>query len=319
MPVFIKTVVLFIAVAWTISLFAQEENTPPMFRHPAPLDTVSWLPETQPVARILYAHESPLQFGDLRLPQGDAPPGGFPVAIFIHGGAWQGDWNKDYSSPFVEKLTRAGVATWDLEFRRLGNQGGGYPGTFLDVGAGADHLRTLAWDWRLDLNRVVAIGHSSGGHLALWLAGRSNIPTSSALHVADPLQLAGVVSLAGVNDLERSLDLGDRTDVLTLLGVDSRDAARVRFGETNPARLLPFGIPQVLIVGTRDAEWRIAMTGEYADAARAAGDEVTLTHPDGADHFDVIDPEGPAVTMVGDAVLNLVDTVSGSGGGQKSK
>lgn len=278
-----------------------------MFRNPAPLDTTLWLPDRGPDARLRYGGESPLQFGDLRLPAAGAPPGGHPVVIFVHGGGWLSDWNKDYSSRFVEALTRAGFATWDIEFRRMGNTGGGYPGTFLDVAAGADHLRVLARSYPLDLDRVVAVGHSSGGHLALWLAGRKNLPAPSALHTNDPLPLAGVVSLAGVNDLERSLTLGDRADVLDLLGVASQDAAGARFGETNPARLLPFGIPQVLIVGTLDSDWRIAMTREYAAAARAAGDTVELQEPDGANHFDVVDAEGPAVRIVADAVRALVE------------
>ena len=165
-----------------------------------------------------------MQFGDLRIPDSAAPPSGYTVAIFIHGGSWMADWTKDYSSRFVEKLTGAGIATWDLEFRRMGNIGGGYPGTFQDIAAGADHLRKLARTYPLDLERVVVVGHSSGGHLALWLAGRKNLPASSQFHVTKPLRLAGVVSLGGVNDLERSLELGNRTDVLTLLDADSQQA-----------------------------------------------------------------------------------------------
>ena len=284
----------------------------PQFRNPSPLDTALWLPDTQPDARVRYAADSPLQFGDLRLPAGTPPAQGHPVVIFVHGGGWQADWTKDYTNRFVEALTRAGFATWDLEFRRMGNQGGGYPGTFLDVAAGADHLRTLAETYPLDLDRVVAVGHSSGGHLALWLAGRKNVPSSSPLHQADPLPLAGVVSLAGVNDLERSLELGNRTDVLQLLGVESRQEAGPRFAEANPASLLPFGIPQALIVGTGDAEWRIAMTREYAEAARAAGDPVQLDLPQDADHFDVIDPDGPAIGIVAEAVRTLLQETAGS-------
>ncbi len=287
-------------------LFAGEVNVGVSFRHPSPLDMALGLPDTPPDARIRYAAESPVQFGDLRLPDSDAPPSGHPVVIFIHGGGWTADWTKDYSGRFVEALTRAGFATWDLEFRRLGNDRGGYPGTFLDVAAGADHLKTLAEAYPVDLDQVIAVGHSSGGHLALWLAGRNNLPTSSQLHSADPLPLAGVVSLAGVNDLERSLALGDRTDVLELLGADSRQAAEPRFAETNPGHLLPLGIPQALVVGTQDAEWRITMTREFAAAAQTAGDPVELVLPEGADHFDVVDPEGPAVDLVAHLVEDLL-------------
>jgi len=302
----LRTVAAVFGVSFMAPLFAEEVSAGKSFRNPSPLDTVLWLPDTQPDARIRYRTDSAVQFGDLRLPDSDSPSAGYPVAIFIHGGAWMADWTKDYSSRFVEALTQVGIATWDLEFRRMGNIGGGYPGTFLDVAAGADHLKNLVETYHLDLDRVVAVGHSSGGHLALWLAGRKNLPATSQLHVAAPLPLVGVVSLAGVNDLERSLELGNRTDVLDLIGAESQQAAGPRFAETNPGRLLPFGIPQALIVGTRDAKWRIAMTREYAAAAQAAGDTVDMELIEGADHFDVIDPEGPAVALVADVIKQLV-------------
>jgi len=283
------------------------------YRNPSSQETVLWLPEKQPDARIRYASDNAVQFGDLRLPDGEAPESGFPVAIFIHGGQWTADWTKDYSNSFVEDLTAAGIATWDIEFRRMGNQGGGYPGTFLDVAIGADHLRELAEKYPLDLKRVVAVGHSSGGHLALWLAARKNLPETSELYVPNPLPLSGVVSLAGVNDLKRSLELGGRDDVLKLVGVATRQEADPRFAETDPARLLPLGVPQALIVGTSDNEWRVAMTREYADAARDAGDSVELTILDGANHFDVVDPEGPAFPVIKEAVLSLAKGRSADG------
>jgi acetyl esterase/lipase len=148
-----------IGISLAIPLFGADVGAEKMFRNPAAFDTVEWLPNTQPDARIRYAPESSLQFGDLCIPDEPPPPGGFPVAIFIHGGAWRADWSKDYSSRFVEALTWAGIATWDLEFRRMGNRGGGYPGTFLDVGLAADHLRKLAETYPLNIGRAVAVGH----------------------------------------------------------------------------------------------------------------------------------------------------------------
>lgn len=286
--------------------YSDETGVANSFRNPLMLDMTLWLPERLPVARIRYGNDSPLQFGDLRLPASAPPEAGYPVVVFVHGGGWTADWTKDYSAPFVEALTQAGYATWDLEFRRLGNQGGGYPGTFRDVGAGTDHLGQLAADYPLDLSRVVVMGHSSGGHLALWIAGRRNLPISSSLRANNPLPLAGVVSLAGVNDLKRSLELGDRKDVLTLSGIENPADADARFAETSPASLLPLGVPQSLIVGTRDSAWRIAMTREYAAVARAAGDAVDLLVPDGANHFDVVDPGGPAIALVTQAVARLL-------------
>ncbi len=287
--------VLFCAGGW-----AQER-----FRNPSALDAALWLPDTRPDARIRYASDSALQFGDLRLPDAEPPPEGFPVAIFIHGGNWTSDWTKDYSTRFVERLTNEGIATWDLEFRRVGNWGGGYPGTFADVATGADHLRELAKTYRLDLDRIVAVGHSSGGHLALWLAGRKSLPASSRLHTPDPLPIAGVVSLAGTNDLELSLELGDRAPILPLIGARTREEAGPRFAETNPAELLPLKVPQMLIVGSGDSAWRVSMIRQYARAAEEAGDTVTLAVAEGANHFDVVDADGPGFPPIAAAVLSL--------------
>lgn len=298
--------VLALGLIPVVSLLAEDANAVMKFRNVTALDMALWMPDALPDARLRYADESPVQFGDLRIPAGEPPRDGHPVIIFVHGGGWLADWNKDYSERFVEALTKAGFATWDLEFRRIGNEGGSYPGTFLDVAAGTDHLRALAERYPLDLSRVVAVGHSSGGHLALWLAGRRNVPVSSPLHADHPLPLAGVVSLAGVNDLARSLALGNRTDTLELSGIESQSEAGARFAETDPARLLPFGIPQALIVGSLDAEWRIAMTRAYAEDARAAGDAVTVDVPEGANHFDVVDTQSPALEMVTAAIRAMI-------------
>ena len=276
------------------------------FRNPTGAEATTWLPEAQPDRRIRYAGDSPVQYGDLRLPAGRAPAAGYPVAVVIHGGAWHADWTSDYTSRFAEALTDAGIVTWNIEFRRIGNRGGGYPGTFTDVGLATDFLRTLAATYPLDLSRVVVVGHSSGGHLALWVAGRRNLPEGNAIRGSDPLPLAGVISLAGVNDLEGALALGNRTDVLGLIGTGTAMAG-ARLATTSPGRLLPLGTPQVLIVGTRDEAWRIEMTRSYAAAAAAAGDEVELLILDGANHADVVDPHGPAPAITARAVFSLVN------------
>lgn len=275
-------------------------------RHPHPHALAASLPKTLPDARIRYGEASPVQFADLRLPRTAPPPGGFPVAIFVHGGGWLADWTKDYAAPFVEALTGAGLATWDLEFRRMGNRNGGYPETFRDVGLAADYLREVARSYPLDLGRIVAMGHSTGGHLALWLAGRRNLRPESPLFVSDPLPLKGVISIGGVNDLEHSLEVGGRTDVLTLLGATSVVEAAPLFGETSPLRLLPFGVPQVLVLGTLEGDWRIEMTRAYAETVKQSGDALRLLEPEGMDHFDVVDPLGPAFDLIATELLDLV-------------
>ena len=117
-------------------------------------------------ARISYGDDA-LQFGELRLPDG---PGPHPVAIVIHGGCWLGEFDLTHIGTLAEALNEEGIAAWVIEYRRIGNPGGGWPGTFEDVARGADHLRKIAKEHPLDLDRVIAVGHSAGGHLALWLA-----------------------------------------------------------------------------------------------------------------------------------------------------
>jgi len=127
------------------------------------------LPATPANARIAYG-SAPTQFGELWVPPG---PGPHPVAVVIHGGCWSAEYGEAHIRPVCAALARAGVAAWCLEYRRVGDEGGGWPGTFEDVARGADHLRAIAPAHGLDLQRVVAVGHSAGGHLALWLAGRA--------------------------------------------------------------------------------------------------------------------------------------------------
>ncbi|MDX1569023.1 MAG: alpha/beta hydrolase [Xanthomonadales bacterium] len=230
-----------------------------------------------------------MQFADLRVPGGEAPASGFPVIVFLHGGAWRAKWSKDYGEAFVEELADEGFATWDVEYRRLGHPGGGYPGTFEDVADALDHLRALVPKHPLDLSRVIAVGHSSGGHLALWLAGRRHMAESGPLYRENPLPLRGVISLAGVNDLELSLTLGDRRDVLELAGVDSLDGGREQLDQIDPGRLLPLGVPLILYIGDKDSDWRLEMTNRFEDKARKAGDTVTTIIVSGANHMDVTD------------------------------
>lgn len=270
--------------------FADDPAPTYTFANVSGMDTVAWHPERLPDARIVYGERNPLQFADLRLPSTPPPPGGYPVIVFIHGGAWLAEWSKDHTEPFAEALTEQGFATWDLEFRRIGHSNGGYPGTFEDIADGTDYLRTVAENYPINLDQVIASGHSSGGHLALWLGGRNGLPESSPLYRTDPLPLAGIISLAGVNDLEVSLELGNRTDVLTLVGAESLASGTARFAETNPSRLRPFGIPQILMIGDGDSQWRLDMTVRDAEHASTSGDATKHIIIPGANHMDVIDP-----------------------------
>lgn len=294
------------AVAFAVLCNAPAAFAVDAYINPKATDMIEWLPATNSDYRILY-DVNPSTFGDLRLPKTIKPdPKGYPVLVFLHGGGWTSDWTIGHTEQLVEALSNEGIATWSIEYRRLGNVGGGYPGTFMDVAKGLDSLRKLASKYPLDLNRVIVAGHSSGGHLALWLAGRRNLPKTSRLYVPDPLPIKGVVALAAVADLEGALTVGDRKDTLQLLNVSDANAAAPLWAETNPARLLPFGVPQVLIVGTKDGPWRVTTTKNYAQAATDAGDKVQLIIPEGANHFDVVHAHGPAYPLISGAVRTML-------------
>ncbi len=258
------------------------------------------LPKPAPDTAIAYGSDS-LQFGELRLPEGQ---GRSPVAVVIHGGCWLSSFGIDHQRSEAEALRQAGLAVWSIEYRRVGNPGGGWPGTFEDVGAAIDHLRPLARRYPIDLSRVVLVGHSAGGHLALWAAGRKKLPKGSSVRGADPLPVAGVVSLAGVGDLKRSLDAtppvcGDA--VARLIG----DSSSERLHLTSPVELLPLGIPQEIISGAEDAIVPPAWAREYGDRASKVGDRAIVTIIPEAGHFEVVSPGTPAWKVVLAAVLKL--------------
>jgi acetyl esterase/lipase len=215
----------------------------------------------------------------------------------------------------AEDLTARGIAVWNIEYRRVGDAGGGWPNTLLDVAAAADHLLTLAPRYALDLRRVVAIGHSAGGQLALWLAGRPRVPQDSPLAGAYPplpgeekaaLRLAGVISLAGVNDLVLGwrLNLGSNA-VGEFLG-GSPDEFPERYAAASPSALIPLGVPQALVHGTADDRVPLRVSQEYILAALAAGDQVNLIELEGVDHFALINPHTAAWTRTIEALQDLL-------------
>ena len=169
------------------------------------------------------------------MPEGDGP---FAVVVVVHGGCWLSEYNLDHVASFCVALTDVGLATWSLEYRRVGDEGGGWPGTFEDVARGVDHLRRLEKDYPLDLERVVAVGHSAGGHLVLWLAARSLLTEDSAIAGNNPLPLSGVVALAGVSDLEAAHEQNVCGDVVARLlgGTPEQVPARYRKDRTTPGR-----------------------------------------------------------------------------------
>jgi acetyl esterase/lipase len=210
-------------------------------------------------ARLVYG-EGPLRFGDLRLPAGDGP---FPLAVVIHGGYWQATYNLIHTGHMCIALAEAGIATWNLEYRRLGDVGGGWPGTGEDVARALEFVDELP----LEARSVVLVGHSAGGQLALWATKRAQLP---------------VVALAPVADVRES---AQRT---APDGAPARFVGGSRFEELSPLELLPLGVPQILIHGTADESVPYAMSARYVEAAGGEAELVTL---EGTGHFELIDPQ----------------------------
>jgi acetyl esterase/lipase len=209
-----------------------------------------------------------------------------------------------------DALKAQGIATWNVEYRRLGQPGGGWPGTYQDVGRAVDQLRALADTYRLNLNRVVVVGHSAGGHLAMWAASRSRIPTSSALYANDPLKVRGVVDLAGPLDLSANIDgyesLCKDTVITSLLG-GTPASMPGRYAQASPRKLLPLGVPQVLILGQYEEYLPLALAREYVAAARRAGDAVQLEVIPGVGHFEIASPRASTWPRINSSIRALLD------------
>lgn len=263
-------------------------------------EEITKLPVPAGDQRFSYGND-PSQFGELRLPPGKGP---YQVVVVIHGGCWYSEYNLSQLENFNASVTRLGVATWNLEYRRIGNPGGGWPGTFGDVARGTDFLRVLARSYPLDLKRVIVIGHSAGGQLALWLAARHRLPKDSPLYAINPLPLRGIVSLAGITDLRRYRpNCGDA--VTKLLGGSPEEVPR-RYQQTSPIELLPLNIEQRLIQGMLDGIVPPDFSRDYEAAARRKGDRVRLTIIPNAGHFDLIAPQSSAWPAVEKAVRSLL-------------
>jgi acetyl esterase/lipase len=228
------------------------------------------------------------QYGELFRPHG---PGPYPVAVVLHGGFWRAQHGRKLMHALCADLAARGWAPFNIEYRRVGRlSGGGFPRTLDDVAAAVDHLAEMpahspvgdpeADPFGFDLSRVVAIGHSAGGHLAAWLATRS----------APRVAVTAVVAQAGVLDLRLASELRlSRGIVHRFLG-GTPAAAPGRYAAASPAELLPLGVPLLLTHGGRDEIVPPVMSERFAATARAAGDEVELVVEPDADHFCHLDP-----------------------------
>jgi acetyl esterase/lipase len=264
-------------------------------------DELPLLEKAPPGVHISYG-DDPLQHGELTLPRGAGP---YPVLVWIHGGCWRAPFSLSHTRAFARAAAAEGFAVWNLEYRRIGDAGGGWPGTFQDVARGTDHLRTLAQNYPLDLRRVTVGGHSAGGHLALWLAARTKIPPQSDLFVANPIAPRSVLALAPAAGLTALQERGTCENVIDRLIGGPPAQYPQRYAAAEPIRMAPLGVPQVLVVGARDTAWTW-LGEEYAGQARAKGDmQITLIELPASGHFEMINPESTSWARVRAALISL--------------
>jgi acetyl esterase/lipase len=259
----------------------------------------------RPDATVEYGPDH-MQKIDVWLPAGRGP---HPVVLMVHGGCWQTEIaDRSLMNWIADDLRRHGVAVWNIDYRGVDRAGGGYPGTFADAAAATDAITANARRFHLDPRRLVAVGHSAGGHLALWLAARPRLPTTSALYTADPLPIPHVISLGGLPDLEAtaaSPDNGCGTEVVTKLVGTRPDA----YDDTSIPRLLPLGIPQDLVNGREDRIIPFRMATDYVAAAKAKGDRATLHTVTKTGHVELIAPETAAWAQTRGLILSALAPV----------
>lgn len=226
------------------------------------------------------------QMGELSLPPGEGP---HPVVVALHGGFWRARYSRKHLRPLCALIARRGWAVWNLEYRRVGRgQGGGWPATFADVAAGIDALAGL--DAPLDLARVVAIGHSAGGHLALWAAARPGLPAAGP-GAGPQVRVRAVAALAAASNLVATRSLVDPGGAVhDLMGYTPEEAPDDRFELANPIRRLPLGVPVLLVHGVDDRTVSVKRSREFAAAAAAAGDADVVLREVPGDHRPVVDP-----------------------------
>ncbi len=248
-----------------------------------------------PAPRLIAYGADPLQHVELWRPAGKGP---FPVVLMLHGGCWQtGVAKADIMHMLAADLVKRGIAVWNVDYRGVDVPGGGYPGTFRDVAQAADLLAREGPALGLNTRRVVAVGHSAGGHLALWLAARPRLAKASPLWSAHPLPIAGVLSQGGLPDL--ALTKSDATEACGVDTVDTLVGPKTAahpdpYADTSVDRLLPIGVPQTLVNGAADPIAPPRFAAAWVAKAKTAGERVTSIVVPDQGHFELITPGTPA-------------------------
>jgi acetyl esterase/lipase len=294
-------------LVWFLSLAGHtaQSQTPassnPRLMTPADLGKLPIKPADK---RIAYG-SLPEQFGELRIPAGAGP---HPLVILVHGGCFKLG-SAQYMGMIGDALKDEGIATWNVEYRQV-TRGGGWPTTYLDVAKGIDYVRAIAGENKLDLNHAVLVGHSAGGHLALWSAARSRVPAKSEIHTSNPLKVRGVVNLAGPVDMTANIKGYEtlcRDSVITTLMGGTPATVPQRYADASPIRLVPLGVPQVIVMGTYEDFVPRPIAETYVSAATKAGDSARLIVIPGMGHFEITTTHEPSWSVVRAAIRSLLD------------
>lgn len=256
-------------------------------------------PAPPPDFTVAYG-DDPEQVVDVRLPAPGAAPR--PLVVFVHGGFWMAEYDRTHAAPLATDLAARGYPVASVEYRRIGQPGGGYPGTLDDVAAAVAALPellavALAEDRYegFDTDRPILAGHSAGGHLALWTAARGG-----------PSVTRGVLALAPVANLLRAYELRLGGDAARKLLGGAPGERPDAYAAADPTALLPIGVPVAVVHGRRDEQVPYRIGAEFAAAARVAGDDVRLVELPECEHFGLIDP----LSAAWPAVLDALDFLS---------
>lgn len=262
---------------------------------------VSWS-EIQQLGKTPYDYlipygEEELQFGELRVPETSNTP--FPLVVFIHGGCWQAAYNLNHVSAVCADLVKEGYAVWTPEYRRIGDERGGYPNTFLDLQKSIKYISKLAEIYPVDVKKVFLLGHSAGGHLALWLSNQQGLSKESPFYNNIPFVPQGVISLAGITDLIAYDTLGnDCSEAVQQLMGGTPLVMQEQYQQINPSTTLPDTIPIRLVHGDQDNIVPISQSEGYAKKAVLAGKDVKVITVEGGGHFDMVSPHSAAWQLI---------------------
>ncbi len=265
--------------------------TPPLAAQTMGPRDVDALPASAPTVTAAYGSD-PLQFGELRLPAGKGP---FPIVEVVHGGCWtKGFATLKNTAALASALTAMGYATWNIEYRQVGDPGGGWPGTFRDWAAATDYLRVLAKTRPIDLRHVAVVGHSAGAHAALWIASRANLPKDSDIGSPHPLPIKAAVAIDGPGELAPFVgfdaEVCGKPVIAPLIGgVPAEQPERYKLA--SPIDNLPTTAREYLVAS---AVLTTEAAAHYREVAQTKGQTVSVLNVHDGDHFDIIAPGTPA-------------------------